>query len=132
MYRDRTAGLLSQRALPLFNVTTYKRNSHIDIGIYSYCVPWVFFNRLSVSVAFYKSKGNLSLRVAGTEEEDMTQSKAPSIDITNLNYVFPDGSTGLKDVILSLPPGSRTLLIGGETSTFLSRSECMRAAVVAV
>lgn len=38
---------------------------------------------------------------------------APSIDVKSLSYAFPDGSAGLKDVILSLPPGSRTLLIGG-------------------
>jgi CCR4-NOT complex subunit CAF16 len=38
---------------------------------------------------------------------------APSIDVTNLSYAFPDGSSGLKDVFLKLPPGSRTLLIGG-------------------
>ncbi|KAK7529630.1 ABC transporter-like protein [Phyllosticta citribraziliensis] len=37
---------------------------------------------------------------------------APSIGVKNLNYAFPDGSLGLKDVILNLPPGSRTLLIG--------------------
>jgi len=38
---------------------------------------------------------------------------APSIDVKNLCYAFPDGSSGLKDVFLDLPPGSRTLLIGG-------------------
>ncbi|KAF2269738.1 P-loop containing nucleoside triphosphate hydrolase protein [Lojkania enalia] len=37
---------------------------------------------------------------------------APSIDVKSLSYSFPDGSTGLKDVFLNLPPGSRTLLIG--------------------
>lgn len=41
-------------------------------------------------------------------------SLAPSIDVKNLSYLFPDGSSGLKDVILDLPPGSRTLLIGGK------------------
>jgi hypothetical protein len=39
---------------------------------------------------------------------------APSIDVKSLSYLFPDGSSGLKDVFLDLPPGSRTLLIGGE------------------
>jgi CCR4-NOT complex subunit CAF16 len=39
---------------------------------------------------------------------------APSIDVKSLCYKFPDGSSGLKDVFLDLPPGSRTLLIGGE------------------
>ncbi|KAL5119921.1 CCR4-NOT regulatory complex component [Pleosporales sp. CAS-2024a] len=38
---------------------------------------------------------------------------APSIDVKNLSYKFPDGSSGLKEVFLQLPPGSRTLLIGG-------------------
>ncbi|KAF2652772.1 P-loop containing nucleoside triphosphate hydrolase protein [Lophiostoma macrostomum CBS 122681] len=37
---------------------------------------------------------------------------APSIDVKNLSYAFPDGSSGLKEVFLELPPGSRTLLIG--------------------
>ncbi|KAI9797747.1 MAG: CCR4-NOT regulatory complex component [Candelina submexicana] len=37
---------------------------------------------------------------------------APSIDVKDLNYLFPDGTSGLQDVILNLPPGSRTLLIG--------------------
>jgi CCR4-NOT complex subunit CAF16 len=41
---------------------------------------------------------------------------APSIDVKNLNYKFQDGSSGLKEVFLDLPPGSRTLLIGGELS----------------
>jgi CCR4-NOT complex subunit CAF16 len=38
---------------------------------------------------------------------------APSIDVKNLSYAFPDGSSGLQDVFVNLPPGSRTLLIGG-------------------
>ncbi|KAF2127010.1 ABC transporter-like protein [Dothidotthia symphoricarpi CBS 119687] len=37
---------------------------------------------------------------------------APSIDVKKLTYLFPDGSSGLKEVFLDLPPGSRTLLIG--------------------
>ena len=41
---------------------------------------------------------------------------APSIAVNKLNYAFPDGSSGLRDVILDLPPRSRTLLIGGECS----------------
>lgn len=40
----------------------------------------------------------------------------PSIDVQNLSYKFQDGSAGLEDVLLSLPPGSRTLLIGGRTT----------------
>lgn len=38
---------------------------------------------------------------------------APSIEVRNLTFAFPDGTSGLKDVILNLPPASRTLLIGG-------------------
>ncbi|KAF2867725.1 ABC transporter-like protein [Massariosphaeria phaeospora] len=38
--------------------------------------------------------------------------EAPSIDVQNLNYAFPDGSSGLQEVFLNLPPGSRSLLIG--------------------
>lgn len=37
----------------------------------------------------------------------------PAIEINNLSYSFPGGNHGLKDVTLDLPPGSRTLLIGG-------------------
>jgi ABC-type bacteriocin/lantibiotic exporter with double-glycine peptidase domain len=37
----------------------------------------------------------------------------PEIEVKKLSYSFPDGSSGLKDVSLNLPPGSRTLLIGG-------------------
>ncbi|KAL8761413.1 MAG: hypothetical protein Q9184_002472 [Pyrenodesmia sp. 2 TL-2023] len=37
---------------------------------------------------------------------------APSVHVNSLSYAFPDGSSGLENVTLSLPPGSRTLLIG--------------------
>ena len=46
-------------------------------------------------------------KINGTPTE-----KAPSIEVNSLSYAFPDGSSGLSNVILSLPPGSRTLLIG--------------------
>jgi len=39
----------------------------------------------------------------------------PSIAVQNLSYRFPDRSAGLHDVQLDLPPGSRTLLIGGNS-----------------
>lgn len=42
--------------------------------------------------------------------------EAPSIHIKDLTYNFPDGSEGLKDINVDLPPGSRTLLIGGTSS----------------
>ncbi|RDW89309.1 ABC transporter-4 [Coleophoma cylindrospora] len=40
------------------------------------------------------------------------QTLAPGIEVTKLSYSFPDSSVGLRDIILSLPPSSRTLLIG--------------------
>lgn len=40
------------------------------------------------------------------------QTLAPGIEVTKLSYTFPDSSIGLRDIILSLPPSSRTLLIG--------------------
>lgn len=43
-------------------------------------------------------------------------SPGPSIAVKSLSYAFPDGSSGLRDVKLDLPPQSRTLLIGGELS----------------
>ncbi|MCJ1247190.1 CCR4-NOT regulatory complex component [Trapelia coarctata] len=42
----------------------------------------------------------------------VSKEKTPSIDCNSLSYAFPDGSSGLQDVVLQLPPGSRTLLIG--------------------
>ncbi|KAF1812772.1 putative ABC transporter [Eremomyces bilateralis CBS 781.70] len=36
----------------------------------------------------------------------------PTIEVQNLSYKFPDGSSGLHSLDLSLPSGSRTLLIG--------------------
>ncbi|KUI71265.1 hypothetical protein VM1G_07312 [Cytospora mali] len=38
--------------------------------------------------------------------------KAPSIEVNNLTYSFTDASLGVHDINLSLPPRSRTLLIG--------------------
>jgi len=38
--------------------------------------------------------------------------QTPHIKASNLSYVFPDGSFGLRDNSLDLPAGSRTLLIG--------------------
>jgi CCR4-NOT complex subunit CAF16 len=37
---------------------------------------------------------------------------SPSISVTGLSYAFQDGSLGLQDINLTLPAGSRTLLIG--------------------
>jgi CCR4-NOT complex subunit CAF16 len=40
----------------------------------------------------------------------------PSIEVNDLSYSFPDGSLGLTNIFLDLPPGSRTLLIGGKST----------------
>ncbi|KAI1342635.1 CCR4-Not complex subunit Caf16 [Xylariaceae sp. FL0016] len=37
---------------------------------------------------------------------------APEINVTSLTYTFPSYLTGVRDISLSLPPRSRTLLIG--------------------
>lgn len=37
-----------------------------------------------------------------------------NIQVKSLSYEFPNGQPGLKEVCMSLPQGSRTLLIGGE------------------
>ncbi|KAI4175420.1 MAG: hypothetical protein LQ343_001618 [Gyalolechia ehrenbergii] len=47
-----------------------------------------------------------------TQSNEVRKEEAPSIAVNSLSYAFPDGSSGLRDVILDLPPGSRTLLIG--------------------
>ncbi|KAK7207075.1 P-loop containing nucleoside triphosphate hydrolase protein [Myxozyma melibiosi] len=38
--------------------------------------------------------------------------QTPAIDLGGLTYVFPSGIVGLHDLTLSLPPHSRTLLVG--------------------
>ena len=38
----------------------------------------------------------------------------PTIKVSDLTFAFPDGSTGLQNILLDLPAGSRTLLIGGK------------------
>ncbi|KAJ5925360.1 hypothetical protein N7454_007999 [Penicillium verhagenii] len=43
---------------------------------------------------------------------ESADAESPSIEVQNLSYKFQDGSNGLENVLLSLPPGSRTLLIG--------------------
>jgi hypothetical protein len=51
------------------------------------------------------------------DSQDATGVIVPEIEVKKLSYLFPDGSSGLKDVSLALPPGSRTLLIGGIWTT---------------
>ena len=41
-----------------------------------------------------------------------TNPKAPEVSVMNLSYTFPGYATGLSNVTLSVPPRSRTLLIG--------------------
>ncbi|KAI4723721.1 P-loop containing nucleoside triphosphate hydrolase protein [Aureobasidium sp. EXF-10728] len=41
-----------------------------------------------------------------------TERLSPKVDVNNLTFAFPDGSTGLQQVALELPANSRTLLIG--------------------
>lgn len=55
-------------------------------------------------------------------EANGSADEAPSIDVNSLSYAFPDGSSGLQDVILNLPPGSRTLLIGGNSTPTFDRN----------
>ncbi|CAG8952063.1 hypothetical protein HYFRA_00000800 [Hymenoscyphus fraxineus] len=42
----------------------------------------------------------------------MAEETAPNIEVSNLSYTFADRSEGLHNITLSLPPRSRTLLIG--------------------
>lgn len=42
----------------------------------------------------------------------MAPPKPPQIDVNDLSYTFPDYSTGIHNITLSLPPRSRTCLIG--------------------
>lgn len=57
-----------------------------------------------------------------TQSNEVRKEEAPSIAVNSLSYAFPDGSSGLRDVILDLPPGSRTLLIGGNGILTLART----------
>ncbi|PHH59315.1 hypothetical protein CDD81_3384 [Ophiocordyceps australis] len=42
----------------------------------------------------------------------MAAPSPPNVVVNNLSYTFPDYSTGIRNVSLNLPSGSRTLLIG--------------------
>ncbi|KAI9747120.1 MAG: CCR4-NOT regulatory complex component, partial [Lichina confinis] len=56
--------------------------------------------------------GRAAAPEAVSGREEATHQTPPSIQVRNLNYAFPDGTSGLEDVRLSFPAGSRTLLIG--------------------
>jgi CCR4-NOT complex subunit CAF16 len=45
----------------------------------------------------------------------MSATDPPNIEVQNLSYKFQDGSDGLENIAMSLPAGSRTLLIGGQS-----------------
>jgi CCR4-NOT complex subunit CAF16 len=47
---------------------------------------------------------------------------APTIEVKGLSYKFQDGSSGLRDIALELPAGSRTLLIGGKSDIIVGNS----------
>lgn len=47
------------------------------------------------------------------------EAPAPTIGVKDLTFAFPDGTTGLKNISLDLPAGSRTLLIGGKPLSIL-------------
>ena len=50
-----------------------------------------------------------------TQSNGVTPGKDPEIEVNDLTFKFPDGSLGLQNISLSLPAGSRTLLIGGNS-----------------
>ncbi|KAL5604209.1 hypothetical protein BROUX41_002191 [Berkeleyomyces rouxiae] len=42
----------------------------------------------------------------------MSAQRPPTVVVTGLTYTFPDYKSGIRDITLSLPAGSRTLLVG--------------------
>jgi len=48
-----------------------------------------------------------------SNSNDKIKLEEASIRVKHLSYSFQDGSSGLENVVLDLPQGSRTLLIGG-------------------
>lgn len=69
---------------------------------------------------FIDNKGKIFNISMSLTNGDDSKELAPSISVKFLSYSFPDGSSGLKDVVLALPPGSRTLLVGGTHHPFHS------------
>lgn len=55
----------------------------------------------------------LSRKVARSIESMAPADSTPYIQVNDLTFAFPDGSTGLQNIKLDLPAGSRALLIGG-------------------
>lgn len=48
------------------------------------------------------------------------EEKNPFIRVEDLTFTFPDSTTGLENISLDVPAGSRTLLIGGMFYHFFS------------
>ncbi|KAI5270506.1 P-loop containing nucleoside triphosphate hydrolase protein [Aureobasidium subglaciale] len=51
---------------------------------------------------------------------------SPKVDVNNLTFAFPDGSTGLQKVALELPANSRTLLIGDDIANGAGKTTLLR------
>lgn len=64
---------------------------------------------LVLQLQFSKSRESVS-----TLSQMAQPNPNPTVEATGLSYKFPDGTPGLTDIRLSLPVGSRTLLIGGK------------------
>lgn len=70
---------------------------------------------------------NRSKHKSATKQDAMPKDQLPpTIGVKDLTFAFPDGTTGLKNISLDLPGGSRTLLIGGMSSpsSLLAYTEC--------
>lgn len=89
-------------------------------SFFVFCQSRSFFLSLSsrnISIAKIEFRQKRSSSKIETNQAKMVnsvddQTAAPSIEVKNLTYKFPDSSLGLTDITLSLPPSSRTLLIG--------------------
>ncbi|KAI9832122.1 MAG: CCR4-NOT regulatory complex component [Phylliscum demangeonii] len=69
------------------------------------------------AAAFQQDKDHAAAAAAAAaaataDEAPHLPAHPPTIDVQHLHYRFPDGSLGLSDVTLSLPAGSRTVVIG--------------------
>lgn len=72
-------------------------------------------NVVQNSASFFATRKILYNKTENMGEEALPVAEiVPSIATNGLHYKFPDGSSGLTDINLDLPAGSRTLLIGGE------------------
>lgn len=74
----------------------------------SACHGYIYFNLTQMQ---YRGRHYPTQEMAGRSNPS---EPTPTIDVNHLSYTFKDGPPGLVDVCLSLPAGSRTLLIGGK------------------